>query len=104
MKTFFVILLALITLVVALPKLDVSDFGERAVKNLNQVPVCAQICILNPKWARIYAPEISSIPFGKEYGKKLCENSKYQDMLDGCFKKRCSEKNRTKVTKHLTQE
>lgn len=98
MKTFMFALLAFVAFVAAFPtKFDVSVFGERAIKNFNASPVCAQICIFNPKWARTYASELSDMPFGKEYGKRLCENDKYQEALDGCFKRRCNDKNRRKA-------
>jgi hypothetical protein len=96
MKTLFISLFSLFALTSA-AAIDVEVFGERALKNLNHAPVCAQICIFNPKLATTYAPETSSLPFGKEYGKELCENTKYQEMLDNCFKRRCSDKNRRKV-------
>jgi len=94
MKILFVALSAFLAVTSAI---DAGAFGERALNNLNHAPVCAQICIINPKFATTYAPETSSLPFGKEYGKALCENAKYQEMLDNCFKKRCSDKNRKKV-------
>jgi hypothetical protein len=78
--------------------IDISVFGEKAVMNLNLTPPCAQMCILNPKWARTYAPECSEIPLGIEYGTKLCQNYMYQHMLDACFKDKCSPKDRKKVT------
>jgi hypothetical protein len=76
---------------------DISVFGERAVQNLNLTPACAQICILNPKWAREYAPECASIDLGVEYGTRLCQNYMYQHMLDNCFKDKCKVKDRKKV-------
>jgi len=76
---------------------DIKAFGARALKNLNQTPACAQMCIFNPKWARTYAPECADIPLGVEYATKLCQNYMYQHMLDSCFKEKCSDGDRKKV-------
>jgi hypothetical protein len=78
--------------------LDISGFGKKALENLNKTPACAQSCIMNPKWAKTYAPECADLDFGKEYGMKLCQNYMYQHMLDNCFKEKCSAKDRKKVT------
>src|SRR5204863_129881 len=72
-------------------------FGDRTVLNLNLTPPCAQMCILDPKWAKTYAPECADIPLGIEYATKLCQNYMYQYMLDSCFKDKCNDADRTKV-------
>ena len=91
------VLAGIVTLVASASAFDISVFGERAVQNLNLTPACAQICILNPKWAREYAPECSTIDLGVEYGTRLCQNYMYQHMLDNCFKDKCKVKDRKKV-------
>lgn len=88
---------AIIAATAAVSAFDISVFGERAVQNLNLTPACAQMCILNPKWAREYAPECSNIDLGVEYGTRLCQNYVYQHMLDNCFKDKCTPKDRKKV-------
>jgi hypothetical protein len=81
----------------AVSAIDIGVLGERAVLNLNLTPACAQMCILNPKWARTYAPECADIPFGIEYATKLCQNHMYQYMLDSCFKDKCNDHDRNRV-------
>ena|SRR5579859_1336982 len=80
----------LLSLATSASAIDLNAFGERALSNLNKTPTCAQMCILNPKWARTYAPECANIPLGVKYGRKLCQNFMYQAMLDNCFKEKCS--------------
>lgn len=94
MKRLVVEFIARVACVVTALAFDVGSFGERAVKNLNLTPTCAKMCILNPRRARIYVPEAANIPFRREYGKKLCENKVYQEKLDSCFKRKCSDENR----------
>jgi hypothetical protein len=77
---------------------NAGDFGARALANMAKMPNCALKCVINPKYARTYAPECDDIPFGKEYGRMLCQNEKYQQMLDGCFREKCPiPKHRKKV-------
>jgi len=90
-------IVALIASAASASAFDISVFGERAVQNLNLTPACAQMCILNPKWAREYAPECANIDLGVEYGTRLCQNYVYQHMLDCCFKEKCKAKDRKKV-------
>ena len=89
---------ALIASAASASAFDISVFGERAVQNLNLTPACAQMCILNPKWAKEYAPECANIDLGVEYGTRLCQNYVYQHMLDNCFKEKCKAKDRKRVT------
>jgi hypothetical protein len=93
--------LALTTSVSALFNFDLTVFGERAMININRTPLCAKMCIFNPKWARTYAPECSSLPFGREYATRLCQNSVYQQMLDSCFKEKCNGNDRRLVESHV---
>jgi hypothetical protein len=97
MKGSIATLFTILASALAVSAIDISVFGEKAVINLNLTPPCAQMCILNPKWARTYAPECSEIPLGIEYGTKLCQNYMYQHMLDSCFKEKCGPKDRKKV-------
>lgn len=97
-------IVAIITSAATVSALDISVFGERAVQNLNLTPACAQMCILNPKWAREYAPECATIDLGVEYGRRLCRNYVYQHMLDNCFKDKCKPKDRKKVKSHQATE
>lgn len=97
MKFTIANIVTLILSTVSVSAIDLSVFGERAVVNINLTPACAQMCILNPKWAKTYAPECSGIPFGLEYGKRLCQNYLYQHMLDNCFKDKCDDNNRRRV-------
>ena len=90
-------IVTLLASTVSVSAIDLSVFGERTVVNLNLTPACAQMCILNPKWAKTYAPECSDIPHGVEFGKRLCENYVYQHMLDNCFKDKCNDEDRKKV-------
>jgi hypothetical protein len=85
----------------AVSAIDIGVFGERAVLNLNLTPACAQMCILNPKWVRTYAPECADIPHGVEYGIRLCQNYMYQRMLDNCFKDKCNDDDREQVNASL---
>ena len=94
MKLTVVGIVTLITSAISVSAIDISVFGERTIVNLNLTPTCAQMCILNPKWSRTYAPECSDIPLGVEYGKRLCQNYLYQHMLDNCFKDKCSDTDR----------
>ena len=80
--------------------IDFGVLGERAILNLNLTPACAQTCILNPKWARTYAPECAGIPLGIEYATKLCQSYLYQHMLDSCFKDKCNDNDRKRVFMH----
>jgi hypothetical protein len=97
MKLTIAGILTLITSAFSVSAIDLSVLGERAVVNLNLTPECAQKCILNPTWAKTYAPECSGIPLGMEYGKKLCQNYMYQHMLDNCFKDKCNDEERKRV-------
>jgi hypothetical protein len=81
----------------AVSAIDIGALGERAVLNLNLTPVCAQTCILNPKWAKTYAPECANIPLGIEYVTKLCQSYLYQHMLDNCIKDKCNDNDRMRV-------
>jgi hypothetical protein len=78
-------------------------FGPRAVENMKKMPFCALKCVLNPKWARTYAPELADTPLGIEYGTGLCVNSEYQVAMDDCFKDKCqgrSEARRSVIPKY----
>jgi hypothetical protein len=97
MKWTITTLIATLAASASVTAFDLTVFGARAIKNLNQTPTCAQLCIFNPKWARTYAPECADIPLGVEYATKLCENYMYQHMLDSCFKDKCSDGDRQKV-------
>jgi len=77
---------------------DPTVLGARAVNNLNLTPSCAQRCIFNPKYAKIYAPECKDLGFGVEYATRLCKSYLYQHMLDGCFKEKCCNDDRKRVT------
>ena len=97
-------IVAIIASTATVSAVDISVFGERAVQNLNLTPACAQMCILNPKWAREYAPECATIDLGIEYGTRLCRNYVYQHMLDNCIKDKCKPKDRKKVKSHQDSE
>ena len=90
-------IVALIASAVSVEAFDISIFGERTIRNLNLTPACAQMCILNPKWAKEYAPECAGIELGIEYGTRLCQNYVYQHMLDNCFRDKCKPKDRKRV-------
>lgn len=81
----------------AVSAIDTGILGERALLNLNLIPACAKICILDPKWARTYAPECAGIPLGIEYVTKLCQSHLYQHMLDSCIKDKCNDNDRMRV-------
>ena len=104
-KSFLLILkpsmkfpLSFVALTSAVSGFGVGNLGERVITNLNLTPSCAQTCIFNPKWTRTYAPECANIPIGIEYGTKLCQNYMYQHMLDNCFKEKCNDQDRKKVS------
>jgi len=77
---------------------DPTVLGGRAINNLNLTPSCAQRCIFNPKFARIYAPECNNLEFGVEYATRLCKSYLYQHMLDSCFKEKCCNDDRKRVS------
>ena len=63
----------------------------KATENISRTPSCAMTCILDPHWAKYYAPECSQLPWGPEYGARLCRNFLYRFMIDHCIKGNCDE-------------
>ena len=76
---------------------DWGAIPPQALENLNRTPSCAKSCILDLHWAKTYAPECSQLPFGVEYGSRLCRNFMYQFMIDTCIKSHCNDEDRRTV-------
>lgn len=90
-------LVALASLLLHAKAFDVGGLPPKVLENISQTPSCAMSCILDSHWAKTYAPECSQLPFGTEYGARLCTNSIYQYMIDHCIKQKCNENDRKQV-------
>ena len=76
--------------------MTIMQHNPQALSNLQNIPVCGQMCLFDPSSRDSFAPKCVHFS-GAERFACLCRSHAYQYKLDRCFKRQCSADERTTV-------